>query len=54
MSKIIMEGIASLLWSYLSLPLQSEGDRLTEQILLTTLQKIHMRLYCLEMIVTET
>lgn len=29
MSKIITEGTASLLWSYLSLPLQSEGDRLT-------------------------
>lgn len=28
MSKII-EGTASLLWSYLSLPLQSEGDRVT-------------------------
>lgn len=30
MSKIIIEGIASLLWSYLSLPLQSEEEgRLT-------------------------
>lgn len=29
MSRTITEGIASLLWSYLSLLLQSGGDRLT-------------------------